>query len=47
MFIVSAALSIALQNITLGILAAISLVMLIMFQIELSKLKKQADTREW
>ncbi len=47
MFIVSSALSIALQNITLGILAAISLVMLIMFQIELSKLKKQADTREW
>lgn len=47
LFLVSAVLGVAMCHIVWGVFAAISLVALIVFQIELSKLKKQADTEEW
>lgn len=47
LFLVFAVLGVAMRHIVWGAFAAISLAALIMFQIELAKLKKQADTEEW
>lgn len=46
LFIVSAVLGIAMRQLVWGVLAAISLVALIVFQLELRKLKREADIRE-
>lgn len=46
LFIMSAILGIARCQIIGGIFAAISLIVLIVFQLELGKLKKQADIKE-
>lgn len=47
LLIVSAIAGIALSQIVWGVFAAISFVVLIVFQIEVGKLKKRADTEEW
>ena len=47
LLIISAILSIPLGQIVWGVFAIISVIVLIVFQIELSKLKEQADIEEW
>lgn len=47
LFLVSAVLGIALRALVWAVFAAISLAALAVYQFELIKLKKQADTREW
>ena len=47
LLIVSAIVGIILRQIVWGVFAAISILVLILFQIKLAKLKKRADTREW
>ena len=47
LFIVSAILGICLHQIVWGAFSAISIIILITFQIELAKLKKQSNTKEW
>lgn len=46
LFIVSAVLGIAMRQLVWGIFAVISLIGLIVFQLELRKLKKKADIKE-
>lgn len=47
LFLVSAVLGAAMRALAWGIFAAVSLVVLIIYQIELAKLRKQSETREW
>lgn len=47
LLIMSAILGIGLHQIVWGVFSAIAIIVLITFQIELAKLKKQSDTMEW